>query len=73
MSLDGKMDTKTIGTRLVGNLDAYVLGESFDDYMIIANNYFELNNLSDEKFKVRLLVNQIGSAANNKIIKAIKT
>ena len=58
--------------RLVGKLDAYLLGESFNDYLILVKNYFDLNGVRDDKFKVRLLINQIGSAASTKILKAIK-
>ncbi len=63
------MDSKN---RLVGKLENYILGESFDDYLTLANNFFDLNLLMDDKLKVRLLVNQVGSTASTKILKAIK-
>lgn len=58
--------------RLMGKLEAYVPGESFEDYLELVENYFELNELKDEKFKVLLLINMIGSAASSKVIKAFK-
>jgi Zinc knuckle len=61
------------GRKLIGTLEPFVVGESdFDDYLSIVDNYFELNHVEEDNYKVRLLVNMIGSTASTKIIKAFK-
>ena len=55
---------------LTGSLEAYVLGENFDDYLERVNNYFELNGIPDEIYKIRLLLHLIGPIASTKITKA---
>ena len=70
--VEDKNVTETINNRLMGKLEAYVLGDNFDDYLFLVNNFFHLNGLKDDKLKVRLLINQIGGTASNKIIKAVK-
>ena len=52
---------------LTGSLEAYVLGENFDDYLDRVNNYFELNGIPDEIYKIRLLLHLIGPVASTKI------
>ena len=56
-------------TSLMGNLEAFVLGESFDDYLERVNNYFELNVITDETYKIRLLLHRIGPVASAKLQK----
>jgi hypothetical protein len=58
--------------RWMGKMESYEVGSNFDDYMALTNNFFELNQVTDDQMKVRILVNQIGSAASAKIIKAVK-
>ena len=62
----------SIKNRLMGKIEPYVLGDNFDDYLVLVSNFFHLNALKDDKLKVRLLINQIGGTASNKIIKAVK-
>ena len=57
---------------LTGSLEAYVLGENFDDYLERVNNYFELNGIPNEIYKIRLLLHLIGPVASTKITKACK-
>lgn len=56
--------------RLEGRLEPYVPGDPFDEYLNQVDNYFELNNLEANERKVRLLINLIGPAASNKVIKS---
>jgi hypothetical protein len=58
--------------QFMGNLEAYVLGDNFDQYMALANNFFGLNGIVSDQKKVQLRINQIGTAAACKILKAIK-
>lgn len=58
--------------RLEGRLDAYVPGDSFEDYLVQVEIYFDLNKLEDEERKVKLLLNLIGPAASTKVIKSFK-
>lgn len=58
--------------RLMGKLEAYVPGEPFEDYLELVDNYFELNELKEDKKKVLILINMIGATASSKVIKAFK-
>lgn len=77
---DGKVKEKEEETmaetmnskRLVRTMETYVPGESFEDYLELVENYFELNALSEDKFKVMLLINKLGTAASSRVIKAFK-
>lgn len=69
---DKQGTSKPEDRRLVGNLEPYVIGEDFEDYLVGVNNFFELNSVSDDKYRVRLLMNLIGSTASTKIVKALK-
>jgi hypothetical protein len=63
-----EMTDKTV--RLVGTIEPYILGEVFEDYLVGITNYFALNKIEDETYKVRLLINLIGTNASTKIIKS---
>lgn len=62
----------TTNTRYIGSLEAFVVGENFDDYLVGVNNYFALNKINEDEKKMRLFINQIGAVASAKIIKAFK-
>ena len=61
-------------SRLIGKLESFIIGENFDDYLERVENFFELNEktIDDDKQKILLLINLIGSEASTKIIKAFK-
>jgi hypothetical protein len=63
---------KTNSRRWMGRMEPYEVGSNFDDFMALTNNFFELNEVTDDQLKVKILMNQIGSAASSKIIKAVK-
>lgn len=54
-----------------GHLSPYVEGESFEDYLVLANNYFELNANKPNSEKVRMLISYIG-LKGIKVINALK-
>jgi RNase H-like domain found in reverse transcriptase/Reverse transcriptase (RNA-dependent DNA polymerase)/Integrase zinc binding domain/Integrase core domain len=62
----------TEAKQMVGSLEPYILENNFDDYLAGVTNYFALNEISDDLFKVRLLINKIGTEASAKIMKAVK-
>ena len=53
MSLDEKQATSDVPTqlKLIGDLEQYVPGEDFEEYLERAENYYELNGIVDVKFK----------------------
>lgn len=53
-------------------LDPYVPGDDFEIYLNLVTNYFVLTNVEEDVQKVRLLINQIGTTASTKVIKALK-
>lgn len=57
-------------TRFVGKLEAFIIGESFEDYLTGVNNYLALNGIEKDEIKMRLFLNLVGGTASAKIIKA---
>lgn len=58
--------------RLIGRLESFVPGENFVNYIERVNNYFELNEIEDDRKKVRLLINVIGSEAADQVIDSLR-
>lgn len=44
-----------------------MLGDNFDTYLR-RNGYFEMNKVTDENFKIQLLVNLLGPCASAKVM-----
>ena len=65
-------DTKdTLDARyFVGSCESYVIGDNFDNYLRRVNNYFSVNSVTSENFKVNLLVNVLGPIASTKLMDA---
>jgi hypothetical protein len=57
---------------LLGVMEPYTLGECFEEYLERLKNFFELNAIKDDVFRVRLLMNYIGPMASAKISKSCK-
>ncbi|XP_053698852.1 uncharacterized protein LOC128745803 [Sabethes cyaneus] len=55
------------GSKLIGTLENFVPSADFDDYMERAENFFELNNITDDVFKRKLIVHFIGLPALKKL------
>lgn len=55
------------GAKLIGSLDNFVPSADFDDYMERAENFFELNGITDDTFKRKLIVHYIGLPALRKL------
>lgn len=51
-------------------MGAYEAGSNFDHYLALLNNFFALNNETNDERKVRIVMNQIGDSAAIKIMKA---
>ena len=47
--------------KLIGDLEQYVPGEDFEEYLERAENYYELNGIVDIKFKKRLIIHAMGA------------
>lgn len=62
-------DDVKVQVQLIGSLQPYVIGEDFETYLNSFNNYIELNEITEEKKKIRLLLNVIGIEASEKIRK----
>jgi hypothetical protein len=58
--------------QLVGVMEPYTIGEDFESYLHRFNNYLELNAVTDNKYKVQLLLNLVGPSASQKIYKACR-
>jgi transposase InsO family protein len=67
-----EMAAGSVSKAMFGSMEAYLLGNNFDDYLARVQNYFELNKITDDLFKNRLFVNKIGDVASAKIMKAVK-
>lgn len=57
----------SVGAKLIGSLDNFVPSADFDDYMERAENFFELNGITDDTFKRKLIVHYIGLPALRKL------
>lgn len=55
------------GTKLIGTLENFVPSADFDDYLERAENFFELNEITDTTFKRKLIVHFIGLPALKKL------
>lgn len=47
--------------KLIGEIEQYVPGEDFEDYLERTENYYELNNIKDNVFKKRLIIHSMGA------------
>ena len=47
--------------KLIGEIEQYVPGEDFEDYLERTENYYELNNITDNVFKKRLIIHSMGA------------
>lgn len=64
MGRDDKQSTSVVvptQQKLIGELEQYVPGEDFEEYMERAENYYELNGIADIKFKKRLIIHAMGA------------
>lgn len=55
------------GMKLIGTLENFVPSADFDDYLERAENFFELNCITDDEFKRKLIVHFIGLPALKKL------
>ena len=55
------------GMKLIGTLENFVPSADFDDYLERAENFFELNSITDDVFKRKLIVHFIGLPALKKL------
>ncbi|XP_038106411.1 paraneoplastic antigen Ma3 homolog [Culex quinquefasciatus] len=53
--------------KLIGTLENFVPSADFDDYLERAENFFELNCITDDEFKRKLIVHFIGLPALKKL------
>ncbi|XP_038115212.1 uncharacterized protein LOC6038259 [Culex quinquefasciatus] len=53
--------------KLIGSLENFVPGSDFEDYLERAENFFELNQITDDGFKRQLIVHFIGLPALRKL------
>lgn len=60
----------TSGVAMIGVMEPYVIGESFEDYLDRLENYLLLNDVKDDMKKVMLLMNLLGKEASNKVARA---
>nr|XP_019559166.2 uncharacterized protein LOC109427935 [Aedes albopictus] len=60
-------ESASVGAKLIGSLDNFVPSADFDDYMERAENFFELNGITDGTFKRKLIVHYIGLPALRKL------
>nr|XP_019539330.2 uncharacterized protein LOC109410246 [Aedes albopictus] len=60
-------ESASVGAKLIGSLDYFVPSADFDDYMERAENFFELNGITDGTFKRKLIVYYIGLPALRKL------
>ena len=51
----------SVQQKLIGELEQYVPGDDFEDYLERTENYYEMNNIKDNVFKKRLIIHSMGA------------
>lgn len=67
----GMLNRESGDRRVVGHLNPYENGESFEDYLELANNFIAINGFNSDEEKVRIFISYMGSEGI-KVINAFK-
>lgn len=57
---------------MLGTTEPFILGDDFEVWIERLNNYFDINKITDDDFKGKLLMNVIGATASAKVSKSFK-